>query len=937
MPSSAGYDAFISYNRRQDAWLAPALQVGLERFAKPWHQVRALRVFRDTASLAASPELWGSVEEALRASRWFILLASPEAARSEWVDREVAWWLANRSADQLLIVATAERLRWDKDTGDWAQGAPVPPSLRGTLRAEPLWVDLTGRQGDAKQVRIPDEALATLAAALRGIDRDTLIGEHLRQHRRTMRAVRTVVATLTVLLLLAVAATIVAFGQRNAARTESRIATARELAALSGTLLGTNLDVAQLLAVGAYQTDRNTQTESALLQAATASPYLARFLQVGATVTALASSSDGKTLVAGTADGHLVWFDLATRHHAEVRATARSVTGLSVSADGHMVAAADAVQAVAWSPGAPRVVHVKTASPPAAVSISPSGRLIAVLEKTTTQTPRLVLRAADGSERSVPVSFTYDELGFPSDASIVLADDHGARQMRDAPSLSLRAAAASDPFTAPAGDYLAGMSGDGAYAGSVGYGVVAVWRTSSTAHAAGGQASTVPASPASAFAIRADAQEAAVAESGTIYITRLIASSRSPYDILRTSGTLPSGGIAAQLTGGGDTDLVTFIGTSGQLASASGATIALWNTSQLPRLAAPTGISVPFDSLGGTPPFLLAPPDGTWLSLVGGQGTGASLIRTGHQPEKPAGQGIKWFLPMSVGDELLLIGAEGNDLVLAHGDGKVIQSWPGQMQNAGTTAPLPVAAGMLPGRKQFALVRDDESIRLYDIQAGTVRNLPGSGLPPKISITSQETALSLNGRVVVVAGATNTLPPEPVPVKYMDLRTGITYQVGVGGALGVQFGRDSLIIERPTGEVEVWDMAGRKRLHTWPGTAEDTGELAVSPDGTMLARLRQDGTVSLTDITTGNILATFTLPPATAIQDPDPWSKTAMLFTPDGHSLLTATSGGQLIRWTVDPPDLVRNICTTAGRTLTDTQWSQYTGTRPPATKPCAS
>ena len=94
MPSTAGYDVFISYNRRQDGWLAPALQAGLERFAKPWYRISALRVFRDTASLAASPELWGTIEAALRDSRWLILLASPEAAQSSWVDREVAWWLA---------------------------------------------------------------------------------------------------------------------------------------------------------------------------------------------------------------------------------------------------------------------------------------------------------------------------------------------------------------------------------------------------------------------------------------------------------------------------------------------------------------------------------------------------------------------------------------------------------------------------------------------------------------------------------------------------------------------------------------------------------------------------------------------------------------------------------------------------------------------------
>ena len=42
---------------------------------------------------------WGSIEAALKGSRFFILLASPESARSVWVQREVAFWRAHRADD----------------------------------------------------------------------------------------------------------------------------------------------------------------------------------------------------------------------------------------------------------------------------------------------------------------------------------------------------------------------------------------------------------------------------------------------------------------------------------------------------------------------------------------------------------------------------------------------------------------------------------------------------------------------------------------------------------------------------------------------------------------------------------------------------------------------------------------------------------------------
>jgi len=56
-----------------------------------------MRVFRDKTSLAMTPELWPSIEKALSESEYFLLLASPQAAQSQWVQQEVDWWLADLS------------------------------------------------------------------------------------------------------------------------------------------------------------------------------------------------------------------------------------------------------------------------------------------------------------------------------------------------------------------------------------------------------------------------------------------------------------------------------------------------------------------------------------------------------------------------------------------------------------------------------------------------------------------------------------------------------------------------------------------------------------------------------------------------------------------------------------------------------------------------
>jgi hypothetical protein len=77
--SRKSYDAFISYAHDADKVFALVLQRGLQHLAKPWNRRRAMEVFRDETSLAVSPGLWPSIRAALDASRWFVLLASPEA------------------------------------------------------------------------------------------------------------------------------------------------------------------------------------------------------------------------------------------------------------------------------------------------------------------------------------------------------------------------------------------------------------------------------------------------------------------------------------------------------------------------------------------------------------------------------------------------------------------------------------------------------------------------------------------------------------------------------------------------------------------------------------------------------------------------------------------------------------------------------------------
>ncbi|MCX4905725.1 TIR domain-containing protein [Streptomyces sp. NBC_00878] len=241
------YDAFISYSREADRALARALQDGLHAFARPWYRLRALRVFRDEGSLAVGSRLWGSIQQALGTSRYFILLACERSARAPWVVQEVEYWCTQRGVDNLVIVLTdpladgtgkPPGMVWDELRGDfdWERTTAIPKCLSGRFEEEPHALVLGwARARPELSPRDPEfrTALASLASPLHGVDKDKLIGDDVRQHRRTRRHVRLVITMLTALATIAGFAAVTAFQERDIAREQAALAEVRQYAAQS--------------------------------------------------------------------------------------------------------------------------------------------------------------------------------------------------------------------------------------------------------------------------------------------------------------------------------------------------------------------------------------------------------------------------------------------------------------------------------------------------------------------------------------------------------------------------------------------------------------------------------------------------------------------------------------------------------------------------------
>jgi WD40 repeat protein len=249
------YNAFISYSHNTDNILAAALQSALHRFAKPWYKLRALHIFRDQTNLAVNPALWSSIRDALDQSLFFILLASPEAAASPWVAKEVEYFMVRNGPSKILIVLTGGTLRWDRSSAAFTaeDTNALPPSLLRSFPEEPLFLDLRWGRDEAASLRMREprfhEAVLQLASTLHNRPKDELAGADIRVQRRTR-----LVATSGLIVILLIA--LFALRQTRLSHEESIQNLSASLAANSAKVLADSPDRAREAALLAIESNR---------------------------------------------------------------------------------------------------------------------------------------------------------------------------------------------------------------------------------------------------------------------------------------------------------------------------------------------------------------------------------------------------------------------------------------------------------------------------------------------------------------------------------------------------------------------------------------------------------------------------------------------------------------------------------------------------------
>ena len=198
-------------------------------------------------------------------TRFLVLLASPESARSPWVDKEVAYWCDRRNGpEHLIVVVTDGEFVWDEVAGRLTESSDaVSAAVRSRLITEPLYVDLRWARA-ASELSLRGSrfrsAIVLIAATIRGVAPADLESEDVRLHRRLPPGACAVATVLMLALVASVAAVVAVFNARRA-NMRARDALGRQLGLVALDLPASEVDQAFLLLLIAANLDSGGDTE----------------------------------------------------------------------------------------------------------------------------------------------------------------------------------------------------------------------------------------------------------------------------------------------------------------------------------------------------------------------------------------------------------------------------------------------------------------------------------------------------------------------------------------------------------------------------------------------------------------------------------------------------------------------------------------------------
>ncbi|MFF2124284.1 WD40 repeat domain-containing protein [Streptomyces olivochromogenes] len=932
------YDGFVSYSQAVSGELATTLQRWLQGFATPWYAPRRLRIFRDYTNLHASNSLPLSIEQALVGARWFILLASAGAAASKWVEDEVAWWREHRGDKNVIIVLTSGRLVWDDQAGDWgAETDALPPSARGMFASQPLWVDLRSvtstKDLDRSNVDLLNK-VAQIAAPLRGVDKDSIVGEHISLHRRARRQRRGGVAGLAMMLVAAVISATLAVNRAAEARAERDTAVSRQLTAQGAALQDTQPNLTRQLSVLGYRVKATTDAIGSLISTAGVPgsfvvPDDAKELAHAPT---LAFRGDGDLLAAG-ANAEVVLQDLDRGRTASViRGSNGYFTALAMSPDGKTLAGGDGFGDMGAStlPGKISLWDISSPDKPVLLRKLTGHSLGIVSLSFDAGGKKLLSAGVDGSvllwnteslETQPPSPARLRASGTLIDGAQISADGRAAL-VTDQEG-GVRVWDLSDPARPVKGELLDGgpksvasfAPSGAALAVADAKGTITLWDAEDPLHLRRGDEYTLEGARTSSLAYAGSETLLAVGADDTVHVLDLSAA---------------TAGEVASFAGKGSQLAVDATGRHMAMSNSNG-TVRIWDITDPVLHQTAVLLHGPSSDVNDE---VVTAPDGKAALTFGAQSTSLWQL-DGERRPKPhpllldSRQAHLESAAFSVRDHLLA-GRTGASIdvwdVRQATKARELTSLSTSVEPTGDLVFRPRSSELLVAADRGTVLRWDLSDPAHP---RTLRPLR-TGRASKLG----ELTISADGNTVVSRGSDDhaaykwALPSgDSGTAKREQLRLPRTTDSNPDATLSPD-GRMAATVT-PDNDVRIWDVssdAASRPVATFAHPSGMVSGLHFSPDGSRLAIGDATGGVGLWDVSDPSN--------AVALASFDANETGPQGFSPDGKRLALGERNGDTALVDLDSEVLIRRLCQGIGSVITQDQWAQYRGDVPYA-PPC--
>jgi tetratricopeptide (TPR) repeat protein len=208
------FKAYISYSHRDERW-ASWLHRALESYRVPHKLVgaktgggevpaRIRPVFRDRDDLSSASDLGGKVRQALSDSENMIVVCSPDAVASQWVNEEIREFASLGRENQIFCVIVAG----EPDGGETGQVC-FPPALAEIGLQEPLAADVR-KWADGKHL-----SKLKLISGILGLSLDQLRRRDLQKRQKIWTLATVASLALAAVLIVAVTSRIAAQQRRN--------------------------------------------------------------------------------------------------------------------------------------------------------------------------------------------------------------------------------------------------------------------------------------------------------------------------------------------------------------------------------------------------------------------------------------------------------------------------------------------------------------------------------------------------------------------------------------------------------------------------------------------------------------------------------------------------------------------------------------------------